>query len=115
MNNSVTDCIFCKIVKKEIPSNLVYENENCIAFNDIKPASPTHILVIPKKHYKNLWEVEDKDVLGDLLLTAKEVAKKAGLQDGFRTVINTGDNGGQTVYHIHVHVLGGRFHKWPPG
>ncbi len=115
MSNSSEDCIFCKIVKKEIPSKIIFENDDCIAFNDIKPASPTHILVIPKKHYKNLIEVNDKELLGNLLLTAKEVALKHGLTDGFRTVINTGDNGGQTVYHIHVHVLGGRFHKWPPG
>lgn len=111
----MTDCIFCKIANKELPTKFVYESDEFLAFNDIKPASPTHVLVIPKKHYKNLWEVEDSTTLGKLLNTAKEVAKQSGLQDGFRTVINTGDNGGQTVYHLHVHVLGGRFHKWPPG
>lgn len=115
MNMSSTDCIFCKVANKELQTKIIFENEDFLAFNDIKPVSPTHLLVIPKKHYKNLWEVEDKELLGKLLHTAKEVAKQEGLKDGFRTVINTGDNGGQTVYHLHVHVLGGRFHKWPPG
>lgn len=108
-------CIFCKIAKKELPTKIIFENDDFIAFNDIKPASPVHALVIPKKHYKNLLELEDPLTLGKLLTCAKEVAIKEGLKDGFRTVINTGDNGGQTVYHLHVHVLGGRFHKWPPG
>ena len=122
MNTSTQDCIFCKIAKKELPTKIIFEDEDCLAFNDIKPASPTHILVIPKIHIKNLWEVEDAvgtlhatSLLGKLLLTAKEIAKKENLAEGFRTVINTGDNGGQTVYHLHLHVLGGRFHKWPPG
>ena len=115
MNVSTPGCIFCKIVKKELPTKIIFENEDFIAFNDIKPVSPTHILVIPKVHVKNLWETNDKELLGKLLLTTKEIAKQEKLTDGFRTVINTGDNGGQTVYHLHVHVLGGRFHKWPPG
>ena len=118
----MSDCIFCKIVNKELPTKIVFENDDFIAFNDIKPVSPTHILVIPKVHVKNLWEVESTvgtlhamSLLGKLLLTAKEIAKQENLTEGFRTVINTGDNGGQTVYHLHLHVLGGRFHKWPPG
>lgn len=111
----MTDCIFCKIVKRELPTKIIFENDGFIAFNDIKPVSPTHVLVIPKEHYKNILEVEDKEVLGLLINACKEVAKQQGLKDGFRTVINTGDNGGQTVYHLHAHVLGGRFHKWPPG
>ena len=115
MNNSSENCIFCKITSKELPTKIIFENEDCIAFNDIKPVSPTHILVIPKKHYKNLWEIEDKELLGKLLLTVKDIAKQQGLENGFRTIINTGDNGGQTVYHLHIHILGGRFHKWPPG
>ena len=110
-----TDCIFCKIANKELQAKIIFENDDFIAFNDIKPVSPIHVLVIPKKHYKNLLEAEDKVLLGNLLQTAKEVAKQQGLKDGFRTVINTGDNGGQTVHHLHIHVLGGRFHKWPPG
>lgn len=115
MSNSTQDCIFCKIVNKEIPTKIVFENDFCLAFNDIKPASPTHILVIPKQHLNSLFETDDKELLGNLLFVAKEIAKEKGLSDGFRTVINTGDNGGQTVYHLHVHILGGRFHKWPPG
>ena len=113
MSNS--DCIFCKIANKEIPTNIIFENEYCLAFPDIKPVSPVHILVIPKTHIKNLWEATDKELLGNLLLTAKEIAKQNNLHEGFRTVINTGDNGGQTVYHLHIHIMGGRFHKWPPG
>ncbi len=115
MNSLTTDCIFCKIVKKELPTKIIFENDICVAFNDIKPVSPTHILVIPKVHIKSLWEATDGELLGKLLLAAKEVAKQNNLNEGFRTVINTGDNGGQTVYHLHLHVLGGRFHKWPPG
>ena len=111
----MSDCIFCKIAKKEIPTKIVFENDDFIAFNDINPVSPIHVLIIPKNHFKSLIEVEDKELLGKLLLTAKEVAGTQGLNDGFRTVINTGDNGGQTVHHLHAHVLGGRFHKWPPG
>lgn len=111
----MSDCIFCKIVKKELPTKIIFENEDFIAFNDIKPVSPTHVLVIPKKHYKSLIETEDNSLLGRLLASIKEVAKQEGLNEGFRTVINTGDNGGQTVHHLHAHVLGGRFHKWPPG
>ena len=111
----MNDCIFCKVVKKEIPAKIVFENNDFIAFHDIKPVSPVHVLVIPKKHIKNLWETEDNELLGKLMLTAKEIANEQGLKEGFRTVINTGDNGGQTVHHLHVHVLGGRFHKWPPG
>jgi len=109
------NCIFCKIAKKEIPSKLIFENDDFVAFNDIKPVSPTHVLVIPKTHYGNLLEVKEKELLGKLLHTVKEVANQLNLKEGFRTVINTGDNGGQTVYHLHVHILGGRFHKWPPG
>ena len=108
-------CIFCKIVKKEIPAKIVFENNDFVAFNDIKPASPIHVLVIPKKHYKNLTEVNETELLGKLLLTVSTISKEQNLQDGFRTVINTGDNGGQTVHHLHAHILGGRFHKWPPG
>lgn len=115
MNNDSNNCIFCKIAKKELQAQIIFENEEFIAFNDTKPVSPVHTLVIPKKHYKNLLEVNDASMLGNLFLTACDVAKKQGIGEGFRTVINTGDNGGQTVYHLHLHILGGRFHKWPPG
>lgn len=110
------NCIFCKIANKELNTKIIYENEDIIAFNDLKPISPTHILVIPKKHYKNLLAVDDERLLSKLLLSIQEIAKQEGLSEkGFRTVINTGDNGGQTVYHLHVHILGKRFHTWPPG
>lgn len=110
-----TSCIFCKIAKKEIPAKVVYEDKDFVAFNDIKAVSPVHVLLIPKEHFKNLLEVENPDILGRLFQTVQKLSKQLGLQEGFRTVINTGDNGGQTVYHLHVHILGGRFHKWPPG
>ncbi|MBI1858700.1 MAG: histidine triad nucleotide-binding protein [Candidatus Melainabacteria bacterium] len=108
-------CIFCKIVKKEIPAKVVFEDDEFIAFNDVKPVSPVHVLVIPKKHHNNLLEIESTEALGKLMKKVQQVAKELNLNDGFRTIINTGDNGGQTVHHLHVHVLGGRFHKWPPG
>ena len=109
------NCIFCKIAKKKLPSKTVYEDDDFIAFHDTKAVSPVHILVIPKEHYKNLLEVTNNEVLGNLLKRVQVIAKQEKIDDGFRTVINTGDNGGQTVYHLHVHILGGRFHKWPPG
>ena len=112
------DCIFCKIAAKEIPVEAVYEDDDVIAFPDVNPAAPVHILVIPKKHIDNLLEVtaEDQVLVTHLLETVSKVATAAGLaKDGFRTVINTKDNGGQTVHHLHIHILGGRFMTWPPG
>ncbi len=109
------DCIFCKIIKGEIPSSKVYEDEQVFAFHDISPASKTHVLIIPKTHYDSLREA-DKNILGELLYRAKELAKDLGISEtGFRTVINTGKDGGQTVEHLHLHLLGGRAHHWPPG
>lgn len=110
----MTDCIFCKIANKEIPSNLVYENENVVAFNDINPCAPVHILVIPKKHVESLNELEDKNLMGELLSGVKEATKKLGIKD-FRTVINTGKGAGQEVFHIHMHIISGRPLNWPPG
>lgn len=112
------DCIFCKIAAKEIPVNALYEDEQIIAFPDINPAAPVHILVIPKKHIANLLELtaEDSELLRHLMEAVPKIATDAGLEeDGFRMVINTKDNGGQTVHHLHVHILGGRFMTWPPG
>lgn len=111
MNN---DCIFCKIANKEIPSNLVYENENVVAFNDINPVAPVHILVIPKKHIESLNELNDKNLMAELLFGVKEVTEKLNITD-FRTVINTGKGAGQEVFHIHLHIISGRPLKWPPG
>ncbi len=111
----MSDCLFCKIIKGEIPSAKVYEDEQVLAFNDISPASKTHVLLIPKIHYDSVRDV-DKNTLGELLYRAKELAKDLGISEsGFRTVINTGKDGGQTVGHLHLHLLGGRAHHWPPG
>jgi histidine triad (HIT) family protein len=104
------DCIFCKIVKGEIPSKKVFENDNVMAFHDIQPLAPAHVLVIPKKHIASMNEAEeeDKELLGEVLLTAKKVANELGIADGgYRLINNVGSDGGQVVYHIHVHVLGG--------
>ena len=108
------DCIFCKIANKEIPPNLVYEDENTVAFNDLNPQAPTHILVIPKKHYASLNELDNEKVMSALLTAVKNVTRKAGIKE-YRTVINTGESAGQTVFHLHIHILAGRPFKWPPG
>jgi len=110
------DCIFCKIANGEIPSQKVYEDELCVAFYDVAPAAPVHVLVIPKAHIASVLEADDEGLLGHLLTVASDVARKEGLaEDGFRLVINTGADGGQTVHHLHVHILGGRSLAWPPG
>lgn len=112
------DCLFCKIIAGEIPSNKVYSDDDVYAFHDINPAAPTHILVIPKKHlpYVSSADEGDEALLGKLLLKANQIAADLGLnEDGFRYVINTGRDGGQTVFHLHLHILGGRPLGWPPG
>jgi len=103
-------CVFCQIVRKEIPAEVIFENEEMIAFKDIKPSAPIHILVIPKKHIKSLAELseEDQDLLGRMLYQLKEIAKKFEISErGYKTVINTGKEGGQIVEHLHIHLLGG--------
>ena len=105
------DCIFCKIIKREIPSDIVYEDDEVIAFKDIRPVTPVHILVIPKKHISSLVELteEDEAVIGKIYTVINKVAKDAGiLENGFRVIVNCGDDGGQEVKHIHFHVLGGK-------
>ena len=112
------DCIFCKIVDGSIPSTKVYEDDVCIAFNDLTPQAPTHILVIPKEHIDSLAKTgaNHKDALGHLLLSAAEIARDRGFSDdGYRVVINTNVDGGQTVFHLHVHLLAGRQFVFPPG
>lgn len=112
------NCIFCKIIAGVIPSEKVYEDDVCVAFNDITPQAPTHILVIPKEHFDSLDKAEKshKETLGHLLLTCAEIAREKGFAEkGYRTVINTNDDGGQTVFHLHVHLLGGRQFIFPPG
>jgi len=111
------DTIFGKIIRREIPADIVYEDDLAIAFKDVQPQAPVHILVIPKKPIIKLTDAQesDRDLLGHLLLTAKRVAEEAGLTNGYRVVINTDSDGGQSVYHLHLHILGGRHMAWPPG
>lgn len=113
----MSDTIFGKIIRREIPANIVYEDDLALAFKDINPQAPTHILVIPKKPIPQLDGATDEDqvLLGHLLLTAKKVAAQGGLSNGYRLVINNGNDGGQTVDHLHIHILGNRPMKWPPG
>ena len=102
-------CIFCKIVSGEIPSSKVYEDEKVICFNDISPKAPIHVLVVPKKHFNNLLEVDNDETLNDMNYAIKKVAEKLNISDsGFRTIINTGKDGGQTVEHLHFHILAGK-------
>jgi histidine triad (HIT) family protein len=112
-----TETIFSKIIRREILADIVYEDELTLAFKDVNPQAPVHILVIPKKVIPQLAtaEEDDTELLGHLLQTAKKVAAQAGLEKGYRVVINTGEDGGQTVHHIHLHILGGRQLSWPPG
>ncbi|MCB0422406.1 MAG: histidine triad nucleotide-binding protein [Bdellovibrionales bacterium] len=110
--------IFSKIINKEIPADIVYEDELCLAFRDISPVAPTHILVIPKKPIRSMAEVEreDKELVGHLMYTAARIAKDVGVSEaGYRLVANTNDEGGQSVPHLHIHILGGRSMTWPPG
>ena len=111
------NCLFCKLVAGQIPARIVLDEPDLLAFHDIQPVAPAHVLVIPKKHIASLADATDDDtlLLGRLLAATRTVAEKLALRDGFRTVINTGEHGGQTVHHVHVHVLGGRHHTWPPG
>ncbi len=110
------DCVFCKISAGEIPSRKIYEDELCLAFYDVAPAAPVHALVIPKEHIPSVLEAQDAGLLGRLLSVARDVAKLTGIdENGFRLVINTGEDGGQTVPHLHIHILGGRSLAWPPG
>lgn len=112
-----SDTIFGKILRKEIPCTLIYEDDQCIAFNDINPQAPVHFLVIPRKPITQLSNAEDADerLLGHLMIVARNLAKAQALEDGFRLVINDGKNGAQSVFHLHLHVLGGRQMHWPPG
>ena len=114
----MSDCIFCKIVRGEIPSKSVYEDDRVVAFHDLNPQAPTHILIIPKRHIATLLDAEPEDtrLLGDLQAAAITIARQKGLdKDGFRLVTNCLEGAGQSVFHIHVHLLGGRPLRWPPG
>ncbi|MEJ7759232.1 MAG: histidine triad nucleotide-binding protein [Gemmatimonadaceae bacterium] len=110
------DCLFCRIAAGEIPADVVDQTERAIAFRDITPQAPVHVLVIPRRHIATLSLADDGPELGDLMLLAARVARAEGIaESGFRTVINTNDDGGQMVHHLHIHVLGGRRLRWPPG
>jgi histidine triad (HIT) family protein len=109
-------CLFCRIVRREIPASVIREDERTLAFRDIDPKAPTHVLVIPKEHVASLNDVSDPALVGRLLLAAKEIAEAEGIaSSGYRTVMNAGADAGQTVFHLHLHLLGGRKLSWPPG
>ena len=113
----MTPCVFCQIVSGEAPADVVYRGPGVMAFRDIKPQAPTHILVIPTRHLSSIDEMQsgDVDLVGGLIATAAKIAESEVLHQGYRLVINTGPQGGQSVGHVHVHLLGGRQMKWPPG
>ncbi len=116
----MTDCLFCKMVSGEIEPDVVYEDEDVLAFRDLNPQAPTHVLVVPKRHISTLDDLapEDAELIGKLVLSAKKVAEQEGLRGverGYRTVINCNAEAGQSVFHIHLHLLGGRYMSWPPG
>jgi histidine triad (HIT) family protein len=115
---SPSGCLFCKIAAGDVPADVVHDDERLLAFRDIAPQAPVHVLVIPREHVASLGEAEDghSDVLGEMLLLARDLAVAEGIAEaGFRTVINTGRDGGQSVGHLHLHLLGGRSLGWPPG
>lgn len=111
------DCLFCKIVEGKIPAKKIYEDDQVIAFNDINPQAPVHFMVIPKRHIACLSDLteDDRALVGHMIFAAQRVAREQGCDNGFRTVFNCNEDGGQTVYHIHLHVLGKRQMTWPPG
>ena len=114
----MSDCLFCKIIAGEIPSGKVYEDDDVFAFKDITPVAPLHVLIIPKKHIATINDVEEQDavLMGKLFLAAKKIAAEEGMSDeGYRTVMNCGEAAGQTVFHVHMHLLAGRDLSWPPG
>lgn len=113
----MADCLFCKIIEGKIPSKKVYEDDRVFAFEDINPGAPTHVLIIPKRHLEGLNKAkpEDAELLGYMQLVAAQIGRDRGIEDGYRTVLNVGPRSGQSVFHIHLHILGGRDLKWPPG
>jgi histidine triad (HIT) family protein len=112
----MADCLFCKIAGGTVPADIVRQDDRYVAFRDINPQAPVHALAIPRQHISSLAAAEDPEVIGGLLMFARDVAREAGIEDaGYRVVLNVNEEGGQTVYHIHAHVLGGRAMRWPPG
>jgi len=113
----MTDTLFKKIIDREIPADIVYEDEDCLVFKDINPVAPIHLLIIPKKQIEKVADAEltDKDILGHLMLVAGNVARDLGVEDAFRLVVNNGSGAQQTVFHLHIHLIAGREFNWPPG
>jgi histidine triad (HIT) family protein len=113
----MNDCLFCRIIRGEIPSKKIYEDAHTFAFEDMNPQAPTHVLVVPKKHIRGLKEGtnEDAEIIGHCHLAAANIARERNIEDGYRTVLNVGPHAGQSVFHLHVHLLGGRNLHWPPG
>ncbi len=110
------DCLFCRIVRKEIPATLVAETDECVAFRDINPQAPVHVVIVPREHVASLNDALDAALIGRLSLVAADIARREGIaESGYRTVINTNRDAGQTVFHVHLHLLGGRSMGWPPG
>ncbi len=114
---SAEKTIFKKIIDGEIPADVVFEDDQCLAFRDVNPQAPTHVLIIPRREIRSLADLseEDQALIGHLMLVTRKIAADLGHTNGFRTVINTGDEGGQTVHHLHIHLLAGRSLSWPPG
>jgi histidine triad (HIT) family protein len=117
MTDATRDCLFCRIIRGEIPSKKVYEDEDVFAFEDIQPQAPTHVLVVPKNHFAGLKEAggEHAELIGRCHLAAAQIARQRNIEQGYRTVLNVGPDAGQSVFHLHVHLLGGRSLGWPPG
>jgi histidine triad (HIT) family protein len=114
----MADCLFCKIIARAVPASIVYEDDRVLAFDDIHPQAPTHVLIVPKRHISTLNDLQDGDdaLVGEIVRRAAAIARERGLSaDGFRTVFNTNRGAGQTVFHVHLHLLGGRPMAWPPG
>jgi histidine triad (HIT) family protein len=110
------NCLFCRIIRGEIPATIVAENAHCVAFRDINPQAPTHVVIVPREHVASLNEATDAAMIGELALMAAGIARSAGIADrGYRTVFNTNADAGQTVFHLHLHLIGGRAMGWPPG
>lgn len=117
MTDPTANCLFCRIIHGQIPAKKVYEDESVLAFEDINPQAPTHVLIIPKKHFAGLKEAQaaDAELIGQCHLAAAEIARARKIEHGYRTVLNVGPGAGQSVFHLHVHLLGGRTLTWPPG
>ncbi len=114
----MSDCLFCKVVAGEVPADIIYDNEHVLAFRDISPQAPTHLLIIPRRHISTINDLDagDNELVGQLFLAAKEVAAQEGVDEvGYRVVMNCNEDAGQTVFHIHLHLMGGREMRWPPG